>query len=167
MLKVAFNKKLREDKIIITITNIKWINLNSVSDDRGSLTAIESGQKINFDIKRVFYIHDVEKGADRGGHSHRDTDQLAVAVHGSLKIVISDGVDSRLVILDSPEWGIMLPRMTWASLFDFSEGAVCLVLSSTHYDRSKSIRTWSEYLAERNLPECQEHKSGTLFPCPV
>jgi hypothetical protein len=149
------------------IFDVQWINLNSVCDDRGCLTAIEAGQKIPFDIKRVFYMHDVVKGADRGGHSHRDTDQFAVAVHGSLKIVVSDGVDSRLVILDTPGWGITLPRMTWASLFDFSEGAVCLVLSSTHYDRSKSIRTWPEYLAARGLPECQEHKTGALFARPA
>lgn len=145
------------------ISDIKWINLNSVCDDRGCLTAIEGSQQVPFEIKRVFYMHDVVKGADRGGHAHRDTDQFAVAVHGSLKIVVSDGVDSRLVILDTTGWGITLPRMTWTSLFEFSEGAVCLVLSSTHYDRSKSIRTWSEYLAERRLPECLEHKTGALL----
>lgn len=149
------------------ISDIKWINLNSVCDERGCLTAIEAGQSILFDVKRVFYMHDVVKGADRGGHAHRDTDQFAVAVHGSLKIVVSNGVDSRLVILDTPGWGVTLPRMMWTSLFEFSEGAVCLVLSSTHYDRSKSIRTWSEYLAERRLPECLEHKTGALLVRPA
>lgn len=149
------------------ISDIKWINLNSVCDDRGCLTAIEGSQEVPFEIKRVFYMHDVVKGADRGGHAHRDTDQFAVAVHGSLKIVVSDGVDSRLVILDAPGWGVTLPRMTWTSLFEFSEGAVCLVLSSTHYDRSKSIRTWSEYLAERRLTECLEHKTGALLVRPA
>ena len=145
------------------ISDITWINLHSACDDRGCLTAIEGGRVIPFDVKRVFYMHNVANGADRGGHAHRDTDQFAVAVHGSLKIIVSDGLESRSVLLDNPGWGITLPRMTWTSLVDFSEGAVCMVLASTHYDRSKSIRTWSEYLVERGAPQCPEVKSGPVL----
>jgi hypothetical protein len=123
-----------------------WCKLHSACDERGCLTSIEGTQTIPFDIKRVFYMHDVLKGADRGGHAHRDTDQLAVAVHGSLKIMVSNGHQSRTVVLDSPSWGIFLPRLTWTHLTDFSEGAVCMVLANTHYDRSKSIRSWPEFL---------------------
>lgn len=149
------------------ISDITWKDLQSVCDDRGCLTAIEGGQIIPFEVKRVFYMHNVAQGADRGGHAHRDTDQFAVAVHGSLKIVVSDGTESRMVILDNPGWGITLPRMTWTRLMDFSEGAVCMVLASTHYDRSKSIRTWSEYLAERSAPECQEAMTGPVLHRPT
>lgn len=145
------------------ISDVSWIKLNRICDPRGCLTAIEGAKDISFDIKRVFYLHDVAKDAERGGHAHRGTDQVAIAVHGSLKILVSDGMESRIVILDSPSWGITLPRMTWTSLFEFSEGAVCLVLSSTHYDRSKSIRTWSEYLLERGIPERQEPKDGAII----
>ena len=122
---------------------------------------------VPFEIKRVFYMHDVAQEADRGGHAHRDTDQFAVAVHGSLKIVVSDGSESRLVILDDPAWGITLPRMIWTRLMDFSDGAVCLVLANTHYDSSKSIRTWPEYLAERRVPECQEVMTGLVLARPA
>lgn len=142
------------------ISDIKWKDLQSACDDRGCLTAIEGGQTIPFEVKRVFYMHNVAKGADRGGHAHRDTDQLAVAVHGSLRIIVSDGLESRAVILDNPGWGITLPRLSWTSLVDFSDGAVCMVLASTHYDRSKSIRTWTEYLAERGIPQCPEVTTG-------
>lgn len=145
------------------ISDVAWIKLHSACDDRGCLTAIEGGQMIPFEVKRVFYMHNVAKGADRGGHAHRDTDQFAVAVHGSLKIIVSDGLESRSVILDNPGWGITLPRLTWTSLVDFSEGAVCMVLASTHYDRSKSIRTWSEYLVERGVPQCPEVKAGPVL----
>lgn len=147
----------------MNISDITWINLNSVCDDRGCLTAIEGGMLIPFEIKRVFYMHDVIQGADRGGHAHRDTDQFAVAVHGSLRIIVSDGMEFRSVILDNPGWGIVLPRMTWTSLVDFSDGAVCMVLASTHYDRSKSIRNWPEYLTERGVPHCPEIKTGPVL----
>lgn len=148
------------------IADITWVNLRSVCDDRGCLTAIEGGQMIPFEVKRVFYMHDVVHGADRGGHAHHDTDQFAVAVHGSLKIIVSDGFESRTVILDNPGWGITLPRLTWTSLVDFSDGAVCMVLASTHYDRSKSIRTWSEYLAERGVSPRPEVTTGPVLHRP-
>lgn len=148
------------------IEDVVWKKLRYVPDERGCLTAIEAGEDIPFDIKRVFYMHDVARGADRGGHAHRDTDQCAVAVHGSLKILVSDGRESRVLLLDHPGWGVFLPRMTWTTLTDFSEGAVCLVLASSHYDRTKSIRTWPAYLAERKLPVCPEFKSGLLLPGP-
>ena len=54
---------------------INKINLFSVKDARGVLTAVEGGVDIPFEIKRVFYMHHVVKGAARGGHAHRDTDQ--------------------------------------------------------------------------------------------
>jgi hypothetical protein len=150
----------------MSLVNIKWVNINSVCDIRGCLTAIEGGQTVPFEVKRVFYMHDVVLGADRGGHAHRDTDQFAVAVHGSLKIIVSDGLESRTVILDNPGWGITLPRMTWTNLVDFSDGAVCMVLASTHYDRSKSIRTWAEYIAECGVPKYSELKPGPLLQRP-
>ena len=147
----------------MNISNVTWMDLHSVSDERGCLTAIEGGRMIPFDIKRVFYMHNVTKGSNRGGHAHQDTDQLAVAVHGSLKIIVSDGLESRSIILDDPRWGIILPRLTWVSLLDFSDDAVCMVLASTNYDRSKSIRTWSEYLAFRGVPQCPEITKGSIL----
>ena len=142
---------------------VKWVKLNSVCDVRGCLTAIEGFKDIPFEIKRVFYMHNVALGAERGGHAHLDTDQFALAVNGNLKIIVSDGIESRTILLDTPSWGIILPRMTWTSLIDFSDGAVCLVLASTHYERSKSIRTWSEYLTHRELPQTPEFRSGPLL----
>ena len=140
------------------IEDVVLLKNNCNTDERGSLTVIEGGYDIPFDIKRAFYIHDVVD--DRGGHTHLETDQFAIAVHGKLKILVSDGKESRVVILDSAEYGVYLPRMTWTKLMDFSADAVCLVLSSTHYDMDKSIRTWEGYLAHRNIPEQSEFETG-------
>jgi dTDP-4-dehydrorhamnose 3,5-epimerase-like enzyme len=114
----------------------------------------------------VFFMHQVVQGSDRGGHAHRDTDQFAIVVHGSVKITLSDGTSARTVKLDDPSWGVYLPRMTWTRLFEFSEGAVCLVLASTHYDRSRSIRTWQDYLMERGLAAIPETMVGQILPRP-
>lgn len=147
----------------MAMNGLAWKRLHSVEDERGSLTAVEELRDIPFEIRRVFYMHDVAPGSDRGGHAHRDTDQLAVAVHGAVTIRASNGVDSSKIVLDHPGWGIILPRMTWTRLVDFSPGAVCLVLANTYYDMSKSIRTWPEYLAERALAEYPEPTEARVF----
>lgn len=150
----------------MNLDGVNWKKLGLVADDRGCLTAIEGAHDVSFEIKRIFYMHDVVKGNDRGGHAHIDTDQLAVAVHGSVKIIVSDGRESRQFLLDHPGWGLTLPRMTWTKLVEFSEGAVCLVLASTHYDRGKSIRTWDDYLAARGISAGPEPDPGSMLHHP-
>ena len=111
-------------------------------------------------------MYDVPSQESRGGHAHRETDQMAVAVNGSLELIVSDGMNSFTILLDKPTWGIFLPKLTWTSLNNFTEDAVCLVFANTHYDKTKSIRTWSDYLAERGFAERAEFKSGPIFRRP-
>ena len=126
------------------LNDVKWVELPSKVDERGVLTSIESGSDIDFEIKRVFYMHHIT--GDRGGHAHVDTDQVVTAVAGSLKMDVSDGAASQSYELNDPKYGVYTPRMVFIRLYDFSPGAVCLVLASTHYDISKSIRSWEEYV---------------------
>ena len=135
----------------MNLSAVEWVELQDVIDDRGRLTAIESGLHTPFEIARVFYVHQVSPGVDRGGHAHKDTDQVAVAASGRLKVDVSDGIEIRTYSLDRPDRGLFLPRLVFTRLHDFSSGAVCLVFASTHYDRSKSIRSWTEYLTYRGL----------------
>jgi hypothetical protein len=109
-----------------------------------------------FPIRRVFYVHQVLPGEDRGGHAHRDTDQVLTALGGSMDIMVSDAREHRWFHLDHPGKGIYLPCMIWVRMYNFSPGCACIVFASTHYDRSKSIRTWTEYLNERGRPWCDE-----------
>jgi len=39
-----------------------------------------------------------------------------------------------------------MPAMTWVRLYEFSRGAVALVLADTRYDRRKPIRTWDKFI---------------------
>ena len=145
----------------MSLDHVRWINFQDVIDDRGRLTAIEENAHIPFPIKRVFYVHQVVPGVDRGGHAHRDTDQVVVGIHGSLKIDVSDGTTVKTYMLDNPGKGLFVPKMIWIRLYEFfSTDAVCLVLADTIYDRSKSIRTWKEYLEVRELPWMEEPNSG-------
>jgi len=131
---------------------VREIVFADVGDDRGRLTAVEGNVHLPFQVARVFYVHQVKEGVPRGGHAHRDTDQVIAAATGELMLAVSDGLDWRRFDLNDPARGIYVPRMLWIDLLDFSQGAVCLVFASTVYDRSKSLRTWGDYLAARALP---------------
>jgi len=127
------------------ISEIRWIDLPAVTDDRGTLTAIEAAHDIPFAIERIFYMHHIS--ADRGGHAHRDTDQVVIGISGRHVVEVKDAEHCLRFVLEDPNKGLYLPRMTFTSLVEFSPGAVSLVLASTHYDRARSLRTFEDYLA--------------------
>ena len=145
----------------MSLDQIVWVNFQDVIDDRGRLTAIEENVHIPFSIARVFYVHQVVPRVDRGGHAHRDTDQIVVGIHGFLKVDVADGTTVKTYVLDNPGKGLFVPRMVWIRLYEFSADGVCLVLADTIYDSSKSIRTWKEYLEYRGLPWIEEPDGGT------
>jgi dTDP-4-dehydrorhamnose 3,5-epimerase-like enzyme len=122
----------------------RLIDLPSVVDPRGVLTAIESTKDIPLEIKRIFYMHHITE--DRGGHAHRDTDQVVIAISGSFHIELFDGTQSLCFDLDDPTKGLYIPRMIFISMSQFTEHAVCLVLANTFYDMSRSFRTRDDYL---------------------
>ena len=46
--------------------------LKTYTDKRGSLTIVEEGHEIPFDIQRVYWIHGVPQGEERGKHSNTE-----------------------------------------------------------------------------------------------
>lgn len=132
------------DNTKTSLADIKWFDLVSNKDSRGTLTSIESGQCIPFEIKRIFYMHHITE--DRGGHSHLDTDQVIIAISGRFKVDIYDGREQKTYELDDCQKGLYVPRRLFTSLYEFDSSDVCLVLASTHYDRSKSQRNREEFI---------------------
>ena len=129
------------------LDRIHWIDFPHQVDERGVLTAIEATKDIPFQMRRLFYMQGTPEGVERGGHAHRDTQQVVIAISGRFDLDLSDGRENRTFTLDSPTRGLFMPPMIFARLFNFSPGATCLVLADTLYERSKSIRTWQDFLA--------------------
>ncbi len=127
-----------------SLKDVRWIDLVSHADDRGVLTSIESAQDIPFEIKRLFYVHHVV--ADRGGHSHLDTDQVLIAISGAFMVNLDDGLNQQSFQLNDCAKGLYVPRRLFIHLYQFGPTDVCLVLASTHYDRSRSQRNRQDFL---------------------
>lgn len=109
----------------------KLINIETHNNHRGSLTVLE--KYIPFDIKRVFYIYNVDDSV-RGNHRHHETIQAAICIHGSCKIKNNNGLIKEEFILDNPEKCLFLYPEDYHSMHSFSKDAVLLVLASEFYD---------------------------------
>ena len=134
-----------------TVYDCSIIELNRHhSDRRGNLTVVENGQSLPFDVARIFYLYDVPGGIGRGAHAHHTLYQLIVAVSGSFSVTVDDGSVKRTFMLNRPYKGLLVVPGIWASLEDFSSGAVCMVLASAPYDEKDYIREYSDFITIKN-----------------
>jgi len=115
------------------------------SDEYGKLIAVEDNKVVPFLIKRIYYIFDVGNEIRRGFHSHIDLRQMLICLHGSVKILTKTPYEEAIVELNDPSKGLYIGPMVWREMFDFSTGAVLLVLASEYYDESDYIRNYQEY----------------------
>ena len=121
------------------------IDLPRIPDRRGTLTFIEGGRHVPFDIARVYYLYDVPASATRAGHAHHRLMQLLIATSGSFDVNLDNGVEKAILHLDRPDRGLLLQPMVWRTIDNFSGGAMCLVLASIPYDETDYIRDYDEF----------------------
>ena len=122
-------------------------------DGRGSLGVIEATE-LPFDIRRIYYLHDVPMGAVRGEHGHKRLQQLILCMHGQVEVVLNDGAQQFPFTLSDPGIGLYLPPGLWRRLrFLVPETVVC-VLASQPYEKDDYIYQYEEFLSwARQKPE--------------
>jgi dTDP-4-dehydrorhamnose 3,5-epimerase-like enzyme len=130
---------------------VKKLELPKIHDLRGNLTFVENQNQIPFDIERVYYLYDVPGGETRGGHAHKNLQQLIIAASGSFDVVLDDGLNKVRYQLNRSYIGLYLPNLIWRELENFSSGSVCLVLASAKYDENDYLRTYPAYLDARGI----------------
>ena len=132
-----------------TVDDCHVIELPRIGSTSGNITPVEGGVDVPFPIDRVYYLYDVPGGAVRGGHAHKELQQLVVAPMGAFDIVLDDGTNRRTVRLDRAYVGLYLPSMIWRELVNFSSGGICMVLASHAYDEADYIRDYESFRAAR------------------
>ena len=127
-------------------SSVRLLDLPKIRDSRGDLTFLEGGNHLPFDIARVYYLYNVPVDAERGGHAHRDLEQVVFALSGSFRIKIDDGQTKSEYWLRDPRKGLYVNKMIWREMDSFSQGAVCMVLASHRYDEADYYRDYQDFL---------------------
>jgi hypothetical protein len=124
---------------------IAVINMTYAAEIPVEVTA-EEGIEVPFKIQRVYWIHGVPEGEERGMHSNRVCWEYVVAVNGSVDITLEDAEGRRTYRLDSKKKGLLIPPDTWDEIRNFSHDAVLLVLASHSYDEGAYVNSYEEFL---------------------
>lgn len=127
---------------------VSLIEFPVLTNPMGDLTFIEGGHHIPFEIKRVFYTYNLPANSQRGGHAHHELEQIVIALSGNFSVRLDDGKNEEYISLCNPRKGLYLKKKIWIEMYNFSKGAVCMVLCSMPYDESDYMRDYNEFLAE-------------------
>lgn len=125
---------------------VRAISLPQIHDPRGDLTFVEGMNHIPFHIARVYFLYNVPVDAERGGHAHKELEQVVFALSGSFRITVDDGTSKTHHWLRDPRKGLYISRLVWREMDSFSQGAVCMVLASLPYDESDYYREYGDFL---------------------
>lgn len=126
------------------------IQLPKYLDDRGNLSFIEEDQHLPFAIRRVYWIYDVPGGEQRGGHAFRDTEELIVALSGSFDVVLNDGNAEKRFHLNRSYYGVLIPKLYWRMLENFSTNSLALIIASTDFNEEDYIRDFKQFQQLKN-----------------
>lgn len=124
--------------------------LKQFDDSRGSLVFLEELNDINFQIKRVYYLFNLNCNEPRGFHAHYQTEQFAICIAGSCEILLDDGQKRQTVKLDKSNMGLYIHKMIWHEMYNFSGDCVLLVLASQKYNEQDYIRNYDDFVKEVN-----------------
>ena len=130
--------------------NYKLIDMKVFGDARGKLVSLESNKNIPFDIKRVYYIYDTLPEETRGKHSHKNLEQIIIAIDGACQFVLDDGKTREKVWLNRPDVGLYIGKNMWREMRHFSYGCKLMVLASDYYSEEEYIRNYEDFLKEVN-----------------
>ncbi len=139
--------KIKTSRLHFTTNNLqdcKLINIPKIKDQRGNLAVVEN-ELLQFKMQRVYYLFDVPAGAYRGGHAHKEQIEFLIAVSGSFQVVLDDGKQKKIILLNRPDQGLMIPTGIWRELQDFSQGSVCMVISSDKFIEADYIRDYDKF----------------------
>ncbi len=129
-----------------TVSDCHIIQLSQMKSEAGDTISVSAYREIPFPIERAYYLYDIAEGASRGGHAHKQLEQLIVAASGSFDVVLDDGKIRKNINLDLPNYGLCIRPGIWRELINFSSGAVVIALASTIYDEDDYIRDYQEFI---------------------
>jgi len=118
------------------------------TSESGYLSVVENTDGLlPFSVQRVFWTYDTPADSLRGGHAHRRTAQVLIALCGQI-VVETERPDGQrqTFTLAAPDHGLYVPPGTWHTMRP-APGAVQLVLASLPYEEADYLRDYASFRA--------------------
>lgn len=125
------------------------VDIPTFTDERGAISVMD--KELPFDVKRVFWLHHIKEGKDRGAHALLDSSEIMIAVHGSFVVDLDDTETKTSIVLDNPSKGLMIRPGIWFRTHSYKNGGVSLILAAEEYTRDKYTYDYEEYKRLRNI----------------
>ena len=119
------------------------VDVPTFTDERGAISVLD--KELPFQVRRVFWLHHIKDGKDRGAHALLDSSEIMVAVHGSFIIDLDDTIDKTSVLLDDPSKGLIIKPGVWFRTHSYKEDGVSLILAEEEYARDKYTYDYDEF----------------------
>ena len=125
------------------------VDIPTFTDERGAISVMD--KELPFDVKRVFWLHHIKEGKDRGAHALLDSSEIMIAVHGSFVVDLDDTETKTSIVLDNPSKGLMIRPGIWFRTHSYKNGGVSLILAAEEYTRDKYTYDYEEYKKLRKI----------------
>ena len=126
-----------------TIADCILVDVPTFTDERGAISVLD--KELPFHVKRVFWLHHIQEGKDRGAHALLDSSEIMVAVHGSFVVDLDDTINKTSVLLDEPSKGLLIRPGVWFRTHSYKENGVSLILAEEEYARDKYTYDYEEF----------------------
>lgn len=126
-----------------TVKDCLLVDIPTFTDERGAISVMD--KELPFEVKRVFWLHHIKDGKDRGAHALLDSEEIMIAIHGSFVVDLDDTETKTRVLLDNPGKGLIIRPGIWFRTHSYKEDGVSLILASEEYARDKYTYNYEEY----------------------
>lgn len=124
------------------------IDVPTFTDERGAISVMD--KELPFLVKRVFWLHHIQEGKDRGAHALLEGREIMIAVHGSFEVDLDDGVSRISILLDDASKGLMIRPGIWFKTHSYKNDGVSLILADEEYNRGRYTYDYKEFNQLRN-----------------
>ena len=125
-----------------------FLEVPSFTDDRGTISVLD--KELPFQVKRIFWLHHLMEGKDRGAHALLNSTEIMVAVHGSFVVDLDDTRTKTCILLDNPTKGLIIRPGIWFRTHSYKNDGVTLVIAEEEYTRGKYTYNYEEFKRLRN-----------------
>jgi hypothetical protein len=120
------------------------INFPKIGNPSMGYVSISEGVNLPIKVNRVYWTYFTPEDVARGGHAHKQLEQVLIAVSGTIIIHTETKTDSNRFILSSPSQGLYIPAGCWRTM-KYTHNAIQVCLASMEYRESDYIRSYQEF----------------------